>query len=62
MAKRQNQAHRVKARREGALDRLKHPSADLVARVAKFTNEQRENHNARVARNIEVLESRIAFA
>lgn len=61
MASRKNQAHRVKARRLGALDRLLNPSAQLVARVATFTDEQRASHNARVQGDIKVLQERTAF-
>ena len=50
----------IKARREGALDRLKHPSAQLKERLKTFTPDQLKSHKARVEAEIATLETRIA--
>lgn len=60
MPSRKNFPNRVKARREGALDRLQNPSANLKARLETFTADQLKNHTARVKAEIETLETRIA--
>ena len=59
MAKQCNLAHRIQARRIGALDRLKNPSRTNIEKVKAYTPDQQAKHAKRVQSEALTLEARI---